>query len=201
MTVSDPTAIRSLFTLSSIKNSLQWICLVMALYYHGISLSVLSRWFNVHKTTVLRWIFGLGLQIWPIVHEWIRKQVQTKIVCIDEKWLKIRGKWYYWFIIMDVGTGLPILTSLLDSRGEWAYRWIGWQLKKIGQIPKAFITDGMAAYSYLKEMLGEGVIHLLCHFHYQQATSRWIKYHFTFHKNFYALIKKFHTSANPLVLL
>ena len=182
MTVSDPTAIRSLLspntTLSSIENSLQWICLVMALYYHGISLSVLSRWFNVHKTTVLRWIFGLGLQIWPIVHEWIRKQVQTKIVCIDEKWLKIRGKWYYWFVVMDVGTGLPILTSLLDSRGEWAYRWIGWQLKKIGQIPKAFITDGMAAYSYLKEMLGEGVIHLLCHFHYQQATSRWIKYHF-----------------------
>lgn len=58
MAVSDPTALRSLFIpdakLSSIKNSLQWVCLLMTLYYHGISLSVLSRWYNVHKTTVLR---------------------------------------------------------------------------------------------------------------------------------------------------
>ena len=182
MAVSDPTAIRSLLTpgveLLSIQTSLQWVCFIMALYYHGVPLSVLGNWFKVHKTTVLRWIFGLGLQIWPIVSEWIQKQVKTKIACIDEKWIKIRGKWYYWFVVLDMGTGLPILTSLLDSRGEWSCRWMGLQLKKLGQRPIAFITDGMAAYSYLKEVLGEGVKHLLCHFHYQQATSRWVKDHF-----------------------
>jgi len=182
MTVSDPTAIQSLLTpgakLSSIKNSLQWVCFMMTLYYHGVPLSVLGKWFKVHKTTVLRWIFGLGLQLWPIVQIWIQKQVKTKIACIDEKWIKIRGKWYYWFVVLDAGTGIPILTSLLDSRGEWACRWMGFQLKALGQIPIAFITDGMPGYSYLKEMLGEGVKHLLCHFHYQQAASRWVKKHF-----------------------
>ena len=182
MQVSDPTAIRSLLTpgveLSSVKTSLQWVCFVMALYYHGVPLSVLGNWFKVHKTTVLRWIFGLGLQLWPIVSGWIQKQVKTKIACVDEKWIKIRGKWYYWFVVLDMETGLPILTSLLDSRGKWACRWIGLQLKKLRQRPIAFITDGMAAYSYLKEVLGEGVKHLLCHFHYQQAASRWVKDHF-----------------------
>ena len=133
---------------------------------------------SFQKTTVLRWIFGLGLQLWPIVSAWIQKEVKTKIAYIDEKWLKIQGKWYYWFVVIDNGTGLPILTSLLDSRGKFACQWIGWQLKNLKQIPKAFITDGMAAYSYLKDMLGEGVIHLLCHFHHQQATSRWVKKHF-----------------------
>ena len=87
----------------------------------------------------------------------------------------IRGKWHHWFVVLDADTGLPLLTSLLDSRGEWACRWMGTQLKALGHVPRAFITDGMVAYRYLKQTLGESTQHLLCHFHHQQGITRWLK--------------------------
>jgi len=69
MRLSDPTAIRSLLTpdapLCSIGNPLRWVCFIMALYYHGIPLSVLGRWFEVHKTTILRWVISLAIELWP----------------------------------------------------------------------------------------------------------------------------------------
>ncbi|MBU0566856.1 DDE-type integrase/transposase/recombinase, partial [bacterium] len=181
MIVSDPTAIRALVTLgailSSISKPLQLVCFLMVLYHHGVALSVLGRWCQVNKSTVLRWILGLALQLWPIVSGWIQQKVKTTKVYVDEKWLKIQGKWYYWFVVMGVETELPILTSLLASRGKWACRWIGCKLKKLGQAPNVIITDGMAAYRYLKEALGEGAKRLLRHFHHQQSTSRWVKEH------------------------
>jgi len=181
-TVSDPTGIRSLLTpgvpLSSINKPLQIVSFVMALYHHGVPLSVLGKWCYVNKSTVLGWIEGLGLEIWSIVYEWIRKQIKATMVYIDEKWLKIQGKWHYWFVVLEARTGIPILTSLLGTRGKWACWWIGYQLKQLGQIPKVFITDGMEAYGYIKEVLGGCVKHLICHFHHQEATSRWVKKQF-----------------------
>ncbi|MEW6621337.1 MAG: hypothetical protein AB1422_18735 [bacterium] len=135
-TILDPTAIRSLLTpgvpLSSINKPLQMVSFLWALYHHGVSGSVLGKWCYVDKTTVGRWIVGLGLEIWPIVSVWIKKQVKATMVYIEEKWLKIQGKWYYWFVVLEAKTGLPILTSLLESRGKWACWWIGAQLKMLG---------------------------------------------------------------------
>lgn len=78
MQLSDSSAIRALVTpnaaLSAIGTPLQWVCFVMALYFHGVPLSVLGQWFHVHKTTVLRWIMGLSLELAPTVFGWIRQQ-------------------------------------------------------------------------------------------------------------------------------
>ena len=63
---------------------------VMALYYHGVPLSVLDSGLRFIRL-LLRWIFGLGLQLWPIVSGWIQKQVKTKDCIVDEKWIKIRN--------------------------------------------------------------------------------------------------------------
>ena len=175
MNISDPASIRKLVTpdipVSSIKNPLRWVVFCMVLYYEGIRLSVLGRWLKVHKTTILRWILGLGLALWPVVYKWIVDGVKAKIVYIDEKWLKIRGKWCYWFVVLDAETGLPILASLLASRSKWACRWIGVKLKHIGKIPGVIITDGLLSYHYIME----GVKHFLCHFHHQQGVTRWLR--------------------------
>ena len=42
--------------------------------------------------------------------------------CVDEKWLEIRGRWHYWFVVLDVHTKLPVLAALLPSRSQWACR-------------------------------------------------------------------------------
>ena len=67
--ISDPTALRKLVSpqaaVSEIDKPLKWIAFLMALYYHGVPLSVLGQWCSVHKTTVLRWILGMSLGLWP----------------------------------------------------------------------------------------------------------------------------------------
>jgi hypothetical protein len=155
MHVSDPTSIRKLVTpgicTSSIPSPLRWVVFCLTLYYHGMPLSVLGSWFGVHKTTILRRMLGLVIVLWPILYKWILANVKAQKVYIDEKWLKIRGRWLYWFVVLDVQTGLPVLATLLPSTGTWACRWIGVKLKRIGKLPKAIITDGLPSYSHVSQ--------------------------------------------------
>ena len=182
MRVSDPTSIRNLVTpgicTSSIPSPLRLVVLCMVLYHHGMPLSVLGSWFGVHKTTILRRMLGLAIVLWPIVYKWILDNVKAKAVYIDEKWLKIRGKWLYWFVVLDTETGLPVLAALLPSTGKWACRWIGVMLKRIGKIPRVIITDGLPGYNHVMAALKGRVRHILCHFHHQRGITRWLKKRF-----------------------
>jgi len=179
MRLTDPTAITALVTpdvpIDQIPGSLVWVSVLMALYYWNVPLSVLGRWFHVHQTTILRWMLGLALAVWPLVYRWIRERVKARMVYVDEKWIKIRGRWHYWFVVLDTDTELPVLAALLPSRGQWACRWIGCQLKRIKKIPSVMITDGLAAY----ESLLNGAKHVLCRFHHQQGVSDWLKKRFS----------------------
>ncbi len=178
MVISDPTSIRKLITpdvsLSSIKDSIKWVVYCMVLYYYGVPLSVMGSWLKVHKTTILRWMLGLSLELFAYVYKWVVDNVKARAVYIDEKWLKICGKWHYWFVVMDAETGLPVLASLLGTTSKWACRWIGIKLKEIGKIPRVIITDGLPGYDSLCCMIG-GVKHILCLFHHQQGVTRWLK--------------------------
>ncbi|MCP3999905.1 MAG: transposase, partial [Gammaproteobacteria bacterium] len=182
MSISDPTSIRNLVTpdmpISCVKDSLKWVVYCMVLYYHGVPLSVLGGWSHVHKTTVLRWMIGLSLELFPLVYRWIHDGVKANIVYIDEKWLKIHGKWHYWFVVLDSETGLPVLASLLNTKSRWSCQWIGCKLKHMGKIPKVIITDGLPGYPKLVGML-KGAKHVLCHFHHQQGVTSWLKKRFT----------------------
>jgi len=81
MSISDPTSISSLVTpdipTSSVKDSLKWVVFCMVLYFYGVPLSVLGNWLHVHKTTVLRWMIGLALELFPVVYGWIIEKVKA----------------------------------------------------------------------------------------------------------------------------
>jgi hypothetical protein len=146
---ADPTALTALVTpdlpLQQVDGSLCWLTFLMTLCYWHVPVSVLGRWCGVHKTTILRWIVGLAVAVWPLVYHWIGERVKTPMVYVDEKWLKIRGRWHYWFVVLEVHTELPVLTALLPSRGQWACRWIGRQLRQLNTVPRVLITDGLPA--------------------------------------------------------
>jgi transposase-like protein len=178
MRLADPTALAALVTpelpLAQVPGSLCWLTFLMTLFYWNVPLSVLGRWWGVHKTTILRWVLGLALALWPLIYRWIGERVKASMVYVDEKWLKIRGRWYYWFVVLDVPTELPVLAALLPSRGQWACRWVGQQLRQLKKVPKVLITDGLQAYAYLVP----GAKHVLCRFHHQQGVTHWLKQHF-----------------------
>ena len=114
--------------------------------------------------------------LYPIFQAKIWEKVNPLVVLIDEKWLKIKGKWYYWFVVIDNKTNLPLLSQLLPSRGKMACIFVGLKLKQLGIIHRVIKTDGLRAYSYVAEILG--AIHSICIFHHQQAVIRWLKKNF-----------------------
>ena len=178
MRIADPTALATLVTpdlpLAQVPDSLCWLTFLMTLFYWNVPLSVLGRWCGVHKTTILRWVLGLALALWPLISRWIVERVRAHMVYVDEKWLKLRGRWQYWFVVLDVHTELPVLAALLPSRGQWACRWVGRQLRVLKHVPRVIITDGLQAYAALVP----GAKHVLCRFHHQQGVTHWLQQHF-----------------------
>ena len=183
MSVTDPTAVRALLTpgasLSRVGAGLIQVIACMAFFYHGVPLSVLGRWMGVHKTTILRRMLGACVLLWPTVAGWVQQKVKVGIVYLDEKWIKIQGKWYYWFVVLDAPTAVPVLAVLLVTRNRWAVRWVGIMLRRLKQIPHTAITDGLPSYRHLAAALQAPVRHLVCLFHFQQGITRWLKEHFT----------------------
>ena len=178
MRLADPTALAALVTpelpLAQVPGSLCWLTFLMTLFYWNVPVSVLGRWCGVHKTTIFRWVLGLALAWWPLISRWLGERVHASMVYVDEKWLKIRGRWHYWFVVLDVPTELPVLAALLPSRGQWACRWVGRQLRQLKRVPQVLITDGLQAYAYLVP----GATHVWCRFHHQQGVTHWLKQHF-----------------------
>jgi transposase-like protein len=179
MKLADPTALTALVTpdlpLQQVPDSLCWLTFSLTLFYWNVPRSVVGRWCGVHKTTILRWVLGLALALWPIVSQWLVERVKAQMVYVDEKWLKIRGRWPYWFVVLEVTTELPVLAALLPSRSQWACRWVGCQRRRLKKAPQVIITDGLPAYAYLVQ----GAKHILCRFHHQQGVTRWLKQHVT----------------------
>jgi transposase-like protein len=179
MRLADPTALAALVTpdvpLAQLPGALCGLTFLMTLFYWNVPLSVLGRWCGVHKTTSLRWVVGLAVALWPLVYQGIAERVKAHMVYVDEKWLKIRGRWHYWFVVLDVPTELPVLAALLPSRSQWACRWLGVQLRRLHKVPQVIITDGLQAYAYL----AQGAKHVLCRFHHQQRVTQWLQQHFT----------------------
>jgi transposase-like protein len=99
------------------------------------------------------------------------------MVYLDEKWLKIKGKWHYWFVVLDHDTGLPVVASLLATKSKWSIRFIATQLRKLRKIPTIVITDGMLGYDCIQD-IGQRVRRILCHFHHQQSISHYLKKNF-----------------------
>ncbi len=95
------------------------------------------------------------------------------MVDVDEKWLKIRGCWHSWFVVLDVATELPILAALLPSRSPWACRGLGRQLHLLTHGPQVLITDGLPAYAAMVP----GAQPVWCRLHHQQRVTHWVKQH------------------------
>lgn len=180
MAVSGLTGVKALVTpdvpLSEVSLSLFWIAFMLRLFWGGLPLRVLGQWCHVHPTTVLRWIVGLSLALWPQVNTWLTTQVKCKKAYVDEKWIKIRKKWYYWCVVIDIDTGLPVYQALLATRSNDSVRWIVTELGRLKQLPQVFVTDGLAAYQSVFASL-ENLTHILCRFHHQQGVTRWLKKH------------------------
>jgi transposase-like protein len=149
----------------------------LTLYFWNVPLSRLALWYRVSKSTIYQWVIGLAVALFPVIQVWIVQHVDATRVAIDEKWLKIRKHWHYWFVILDEATGLPVCMSLLPTRTAWACCWVLVTLKRLGKLPRAVITDGLAGYAASVPVVFPTATHLWCLFHHQQGVTRWLRDH------------------------
>jgi len=179
--VQQAEAVTSLFTphaaMHAITAKMRLMVVALTLYYWNVPLSRIALWMGVSKTTTYHWVIGVAVAVFPVVQNWISEGVQGAHLLIDEKWLKIRGCWWYWFVALDNETGLPLLNRLLPSQGSWACCWFLVLIKHLGKTPRTIITDGLAAYESAIATVFQTTTHILCVFHHQQGVTAWLKRH------------------------
>jgi transposase-like protein len=162
---------------SQVPWRIRLMVLALTLYFWNVPFSRIALWLHVSKGTVYQWVSGLAVALFPIIQAWIVVRVQAVSVAVDEKWLKIRKRWHYWFVTLDEATGLPVCMSLLSTRTTWACCWVLVSLKRLGKVPRAVMTDGLAGYTASVPVVFPTAKHLGCLFHHQQGVTRWLRDH------------------------
>ena len=178
MKLIDPSAIFNLLTpnfpLSNIEPTHKLMVFMMLLYKNGVSLSKIGNWFFIHKTTVLRYIISLSLFLYSIIYPKLLKRLKTTKCYCDEKWLKIRKSWKYWFVLIDIDTGIPIYENLMTSTSKNSCEFVLRSVQKFGIELKILLTDGLSGYNICEKVFNK-VNHKLCIFHFQKGINMWLK--------------------------
>lgn len=160
-----------------IPESVRMNVVAMTLYFWNVPLSRIGIWCGKSKSTIWTWITVLSCALWPMIKDIISVRVNSSAVYIDEKWIKIKGRWHYWYVAIDVDTGLPVIEHLLKSQTKWACRWFLVKMMQNRICPNTIITDGLVGYSWAISCVFVNARHLLCLFHHQQGVTRWVKKH------------------------
>ena len=172
-----PVLLNARATIAQIPVKIRLMLIAFTLYYWNVPLSRIALWMGVSPSTVLNWVTGLAVALYPLIHVWIVTTVEAVSLAVDEKWLKIGTLWHYWCVAVDEATGLPVAMELLHTRTTWACCWFLLTLKRLGLRPRAIITDGLAAYVSSLRVIFPSVTHLLCLFHHQHGVTRWLRDH------------------------
>ncbi len=164
-------------SVSALPAKIRLMVVALTLYFWNVPLSRIALWLGISKTTVYNWVIGLAVALFPIIQAWMVNGVKGLRLLIDEKWVKIKGCWQFWFVALDAETGLPLLNRLLPTQGTWSCCWFLVLLKHLGKTPHIIITDGLAAYHAAIAGVFQTTKHLLCVFHHQQGVTAWLKRH------------------------
>ncbi len=179
--VEIPNHIKSLFSINtpvlSIPSVYYFLTFLLVLYFNGVPMSSLGQWFGVSKSTIHRWLWSYVGVLWIPVKQLLCKVKDVKQVYLDEKWVKIKGHWHYWFVVLDVNTELPIYMECLPALNYWSCAFVLITLCKNFDGIRIIITDGLISYATVLRDRFPHISQQLCIFHFQQSITRWLKEH------------------------
>jgi len=122
----------------------------------------MSYLFGVSKSTIHNWFYMIGNLKDMILNSIV---IWSGVICVDEKWIKIKGKWFYVLSAVDNATGFPLFFMLAtDLKAEtWNLFFTGF--KRIYGKPKLIISDGSTSLALGMRRVFPKVRHQLCKFH------------------------------------
>lgn len=136
--------------------------LIIFLVAGNCSFEVLSILFGVSKATIHNWFYQISFLkrlILDSIKWW------SGIVSVDEKWIKINGKWYFLLTIVDNVTGFPLYFALVSDLKAETWKIFFHRFYKLYGIPKLIISDGSKALAKGRIAVFPSVPFQLCKFH------------------------------------
>jgi len=89
----------------------------------------------------------------------------SSIISVDEKWVKINGKWHYVLTIVDNVTGFPLYFALVSDLKAETWKIFFQRFYRLYGKPKLIISDGSKSLARGRKSVFAPVPHQLCKFH------------------------------------
>ena len=167
---------------------LQKKLLVVVLYVCCVPQDMLALLCGVGKTSIHNWIYGLcGEELeWRILGEIICWSGQ---VGFDEKWVTIKGQWYFVLCAVDALSGFPLLIDLYPTLD-----WQNWTIffkrfKALYGVPKLITSDGSQSLAIARALVFKGVRYQLCKFHKLKNLMKRLRRHIRHPKLFIRCVR------------
>lgn len=159
--VSQPPAVEPLDVTPAL---FQRRLLTVFLFACNVSQEVLGLLMGVSKTSIHDWIAGVCTEEfdWQILREmtcWSGK------VSFDEKWVKIKGEWYFVLCAVDSVSGFPLLLALYPTLDTVSWVLFFRRFRALYGRPTLIQSDGSHALAAAREIVFAGVRWQLCKFH------------------------------------
>jgi len=145
-------------SLSTLQKSL----LVMFLVGCNISFETIGFLLGMSKSYVYKLVHNMP----DFSQELLSSIAQnTKVVCVDEKYIKYKGRFLYVFSAVDFYTGIPLLIRVYKERTvqNWQRFFAIFKIH-YGKV-KCFITDGCPVLKKGRELVYPKTPHQYCKFH------------------------------------
>lgn len=150
--------------------------LVVLLYVYNVPQEVLALLFGVGKTSIHTWIYR-------ICAEEVEWQILREIVCwsgrvsVDEKWVKIKGQWYFVLCAVDSVSGFPLLLDLYPTLDTVSWTLFFKRFHALYGRPKLIQSDGSRALAAARESVFAGVRYQFCTFHKLRNLMKRLRHH------------------------
>ena len=136
--------------------------LIMFFVGSGINYEALSMLFGICKSSIHNWFYKL-----PFLKRKIINSIRwwSGIISVDEKWLRINGKWHYILSIVDNITGFPLYFMVVSDLKADTWKLFFQRFYRLYGTPKLIISDGSLSLAAGIKAVFPSVPHQLCKFH------------------------------------
>lgn len=136
--------------------------LVMYFAGCGMNYEPMSYLFGVCKGTIHNWFYktdDMKQTILQSIKWW------SGVIAVDEKWVRLQGKWVYVLSAVDNATGFPLFYMITYDLKKESWELFFRRFKRHYGIPAMIISDGSPALRAGMVAVFPKVNHQLCKFH------------------------------------
>jgi len=136
--------------------------LIMFFVGSGMNYESLSILFDVSKSSIHNWFYKLSFLKRNIIDSIIW---WSGIISVDEKWIRINGKWHYVLSIVDNTTGFLLYFMVVSDLKADTWKMFFQRFYQLYGKPKLIISDGSPSLAAGRKAVFSSVSHQLCKFH------------------------------------